>query len=102
MAKSLDHVDIFDREKRFLEEVMGQIIGKFPTLKIVMEHITTSDAADFVLSQGNHVAATITPQHLMFNRNHLLVGGIRPHLILSAHLKARKPSKSIIRCRHKW
>ncbi|MES1964168.1 dihydroorotase [Psychrobacter sp. AH5] len=81
------HVDIFDREKRFLEEVMGQIIGKFPTLKIVMEHITTSDAADFVLSQGNHVAATITPQHLMLNRNHLLIGGIKPHFYCLPILK---------------
>ena len=51
-----DHVDIFDREKRFLDEVMVQIIAKFPTMKIVMEHITTSDAADFVLSQGNQIA----------------------------------------------
>ena len=55
-----DHVDIFDREKRFLDEVLAQIIVKFPTLKIVVEHITTSDAADFVLAQGNHIAATIT------------------------------------------
>ena len=82
-----DHVDIFDREKRFLDEVLAQIIVKFPTLKIVMEHITTSDAADFVLAHGNHIGATITPQHLMFNRNHLLVGGIKPHFYCLPILK---------------
>ena len=72
-------IDIFDREKRFLDDVLNKIITQFPNLKIVMEHITTADAADFCLAQGNHIAATITPQHLLFNRNHLLVGGIKPH-----------------------
>ncbi len=91
-----NHVDIFDREKRFLEEVMGQIIGKFPALKIVMEHITTSDAADFVISQGNNVAATITPQHLMFNRNHLLAGGIRPHFYCLPILKRESHQKVLL------
>ncbi len=90
------HVDIFDREKRFLEEVMGQIIGKFPSLKIVMEHITTSDAADFVLSQGNHIAATITPQHLMLNRNHLLLGGIKPHFYCLPILKRESHQKVLL------
>ncbi len=91
-----DHVDIFDREKRFLDEVLAQIIVKFPTLKIVVEHITTSDAADFVLAQGNHIAATITPQHLMFNRNHLLVGGIKPHFYCLPILKRESHQKVLL------
>lgn len=73
------HVDIFDREQRFIEQHLQPISEKFPTLKIVMEHITTKDAVEFVSGAGNNVAATITPQHLMLNRNDLLVGGIRPH-----------------------
>lgn len=91
-----DHVDIFDREKRFLDEVLAQIIAKFPTMKIVMEHITTSDAADFVLEQGNQIAATITPQHLMFNRNHLLVGGIKPHFYCLPILKRKSHQKVLL------
>lgn len=91
-----DHVDIFDREKRFLDEVLSQIITKFPTLRIVVEHITTSDAADFVLSQGNHIAATITPQHLMFNRNHLLLGGIKPHFYCLPILKRESHQKVLL------
>ena len=91
-----DHVDIFDREKRFLDEVLVQIITKFPTMKIVMEHITTSDAADFVLAQGNQVAATITPQHLMFNRNHLLLGGIKPHFYCLPILKRESHQKVLL------
>lgn len=90
------HVDIFDREKRFLDEVLSQIITKFPTLKIVVEHITTSDAADFVLEQGNHVAATITPQHLLFNRNHLLVGGIKPHFYCLPILKREQHQRVLL------
>lgn len=91
-----DHVDIFDREKRFLDEVLAQIIVKFPTMKIVLEHITTSDAADFVLEQGNQIAATITPQHLMFNRNHLLVGGIKPHFYCLPILKRESHQKVLL------
>lgn len=91
-----DSVDIFDREKRFLEEVLSQIIAKFPTLKIVVEHITTSDAADFVLAQGNQVAATITPQHLLFNRNHLLVGGIKPHFYCLPILKRQQHQQVLL------
>lgn len=80
-------VDIFDREARFIEQVMEPIRCQFPELKIVFEHITTKEAAQYV-QQGNHfLAATITPQHLMFNRNHMLVGGIRPHLFCLPILK---------------
>ena len=72
-------VDIFDREKQFIDQHLEPIHRQFPDLKIVFEHITTKDAADFVLSANQQVAATITPQHLLLNRNDLLVGGIRPH-----------------------
>lgn len=73
------HIDIFDREKAFIDTHLRQIHQSFPALKIVFEHITTADAADFVLDASDTMAATITPQHLMYNRNDLLVGGIRPH-----------------------
>lgn len=67
---------------------MKPIVAKFPKLKIVMEHISTKDAADYVLSAPDNLKATITPQHLMYNRNHLLVGGIKPHLYCLPILKA--------------
>lgn len=73
------HVDIFDREKQFIDEYLIQIRERFPSLRIVFEHITTADAADFVLESGPKIAATITPQHLLLNRNDLLAGGVRPH-----------------------
>ena len=72
-------VDIFDREKVFIETILNQIVTSFPDLKIVLEHITTKDAVEFVMQAGDNIAATITPQHLMLNRNDLLVGGIKPH-----------------------
>ncbi|GGO64314.1 dihydroorotase [Bowmanella pacifica] len=72
-------IDIFDREKVFIDRHLQRIVANFPELKVVLEHITTADAAQFVSGASDHVAATITPQHLMLNRNHLLVGGIRPH-----------------------
>lgn len=72
-------VDIFDREKVFIDTILTQIVASFPALKVVLEHITTKDAVEFVKNSGANVAATITPQHLMLNRNDLLVGGIKPH-----------------------
>ncbi|CNH18707.1 dihydroorotase [Yersinia pekkanenii] len=80
-------VDIFDREARFIDQILEPIRCKFPELKIVFEHITTKDAADYVLAGDRFLGATITPQHLMFNRNHMLVGGIRPHLFCLPILK---------------
>ncbi|MBL4673837.1 MAG: dihydroorotase [Arenicella sp.] len=71
--------DIFDRERLFIDQYLAPIHMRFPELKIVFEHITTADAADFVLSATATLAATITPQHLLLNRNDLLVGGIKPH-----------------------
>ena len=76
-----DHdVDVFDREAVFIDRTMTKLVDDFPALRIVFEHITTKDAAQFVESAGPNVAATITPQHLHISRNAMLVGGIRPHL----------------------
>ncbi len=72
-------VDVFDREAEFIRQYLSRIVSDFPALKVVFEHITTSDAVEFVMSAGDCVAATITPQHLHINRNAMLVGGIRPH-----------------------
>lgn len=75
-----DHdVDIFDREARFIERTLTPLVQDMPGLKIVLEHITTAEAAQFVADAPDTVAATITPQHLHINRNAMLVGGIRPH-----------------------
>ena len=74
-----NHIDIFDREKEFIDRHLKKIVATFPQLRVVFEHITTKDAAEFVLNASENVAATITPQHLLLNRNDLLVGGIRPH-----------------------
>ncbi|WES70148.1 dihydroorotase [Superficieibacter sp. HKU1] len=80
-------IDIFDREARFIETVMEPLRQRLPGLKVVFEHITTKDAADYVREGNERLAATITPQHLMFNRNHMLVGGVRPHLYCLPILK---------------
>jgi len=72
-------IDIFDREKVFLDTILGDVVNDFPELKIVLEHITTKDAVEFVVNAPSNVAATITAHHLLYNRNHMLAGGIRPH-----------------------
>lgn len=72
-------VDIFDREKEFIHQRLMPLLDKVPDLRVVMEHITTKDAADFVASAGDRVAATITPQHILHNRNALFAQGLRPH-----------------------
>jgi dihydroorotase len=72
-------VDIFDREKAFIEEVLGPLVERFPNLKIVLEHITTRDAVQYVEVTGAQIAATITAHHLLMNRNALFLGGLRPH-----------------------
>lgn len=82
-----NHVDIFDREKEFLDTILAPLVSRHPNLKVVVEHITTKDAAEFVMSQGDNVGATITVQHLAYNRNHMLVGGIKPHFYCLPILK---------------
>jgi dihydroorotase len=73
-------VDIFDREAVFIDRVFAKLARDFPGLKVVFEHITTQEAADFVLGSGPNIAATVTPHHLRINRNALFAGGIRPHM----------------------
>jgi dihydroorotase len=72
-------VDVFDREAVFIDRVFAALVRDFPALKMVFEHITTAEAADFVMAAGPNVAATVTPQHLHINRNALFAGGLRPH-----------------------
>ncbi len=72
-------VDVFDRESVFIDKILQPLRQRFPELKIVFEHITTKEAADFVLQSGDNIGATITPQHLLFNRNALFQGGLQPH-----------------------
>ncbi|MGD1953357.1 MAG: dihydroorotase [Leptolyngbyaceae cyanobacterium] len=88
-------VDVFDREKIFIEHHLVPLRQRFPNLRIVLEHITTSDAVQFVLA-NNNMAATITPQHLLFNRNALFKGGIRPHFYCLPILKHEEHRRAIL------
>ena len=89
------HIDIFDREKVFIDTHLGPIVDAFPKLKVVFEHITTADAASFVAGASEFVGATITPQHLLLNRNDLLVGGVRPHNYCLPVLKRNTHQKAL-------
>ncbi len=89
-------VDVFDRETVFIDKFLFPLITKVPDLKIVFEHVSTARAVEFVLSQNEKVAATITPQHLLFNRNDLLVGGIRPHRYCAPILKTENDRKTLV------
>jgi len=91
-----DDIDIFDREELFIEQVLKPLVTKFPQLKIVMEHITTKQAVDFVSTCQDNVAATITAHHLMYNRNHMLVGGIKPHFYCLPILKRNIHQQALI------
>lgn len=91
-----DHeIDIFDREKVFIDRYLQHIVARIPALKVVFEHITTADAASFVAQSSANVAATITPQHLLLNRNDLLVGGVRPHNYCLPVLKRRTHQEAL-------
>jgi dihydroorotase len=81
------NVDVFDREKRFIETRLIPLVLRFPKLRIVFEHITTANAAKFVLAASDNVAATITPQHLLFSRNAIFNGGLQPHMYCLPVLK---------------
>ncbi|KKD00666.1 dihydroorotase [Photobacterium halotolerans] len=89
-------VDIFDREKVFLDTVLAPIVAAMPNLKVVLEHITTKDAVDFVNNAGPNVGATITAHHLLYNRNHMLAGGIRPHFYCLPILKRNTHQEALI------
>jgi dihydroorotase len=89
-------IDVFDREKAFLEEVLGPMLERFPELKVVLEHITTRDAAQYVEVTGPNVAATITAHHLLMNRNALFMGGIRPHHYCLPVLKREEHREALV------
>jgi len=89
-------IDIFDREKAYIDTILKQVVKDFPGLKIVLEHITTRDAAEFVAGASDNVAATITAHHLLFNRNHMLAGGIRPHFYCLPILKRNTHQQALI------
>ena len=89
-------VDVFDREKQFIDEHLRRVVERFPTLKVVFEHITTGDAAQFVREAPANVGATITAHHLLYNRNHMLVGGIRPHFYCLPILKRNTHQEALL------
>jgi dihydroorotase len=91
-------VDIFDRERVFVKTRLPELLERASRLKVVLEHMTTKEAVDFVLG-GTHpnVGATITPQHLLANRNHMLVGGIKPHLYCLPILKTEEDRQALLR-----
>ena len=89
-------IDVFDREKAFLEETLGPMVARFPGLKVVLEHITTRDAVQYVEVTGANVAATITAHHLLMNRNALFMGGIRPHHYCLPVLKREEHREALV------
>ncbi|ERS91391.1 dihydroorotase [Halomonas sp. PBN3] len=89
-------IDIFDREAVFIERVLTPLLERHPTLKVVFEHITTADAAEFVSRAPANVGATITAHHLLYNRNHMLVGGIRPHYYCLPILKRERHRQALL------
>ena len=90
-------IDIFDREQVFIDRHLQPLLQDFPELKVVFEHITTSEAAQFVESGDDYLAATITAHHLLYERNDMLVGGIRPHLFCLPVLKRRTHREELVR-----
>ena len=88
-------IDVFDREKAFIDKVLIPTRKAFPELKIVFEHITTKQATEYVLSEDQHTAATITPQHLLYNRNAIFSGGIRPHYYCLPVLKREEHRQAL-------
>jgi dihydroorotase len=90
------HVDVFDREARFIDEVLAPTIERFPKLRVVFEHITTQRAVEFVKAARLGVAATITPQHLLLNRNAIFEGGIRPHYYCLPILKTEPDRAALL------
>lgn len=91
-------VDIFDRERIFIDTILLPLCGRFADLKIVLEHITTREACEFVTNAGSNIAATLTVQHLLYNRNHMLVGGVRPHLYCLPVLKRNIHQQALLDC----
>ena len=90
-------IDVFDREKVFIERIMQPMLRDFPNLRVVFEHITTQDAAEFVAAASANVAATITPHHLLMNRNAMFTGGIRPHHYCLPVLKRETHRRALVK-----
>ena len=90
-------VDIFDRENVFIDMVLKPLLARRPGLRVVFEHITTKDAAEFVASSGDNVAATITAHHLLYNRNAIFSGGVRPHYYCLPVLKRETHRAALVR-----
>ena len=90
-------IDVFDREKVFIDQILSPLLTDYPKLKVVFEHITTADAVDFVINSSANIAATITPHHLLLNRNDLLVGGIHPHNYCLPVLKRNTHQQALIK-----
>jgi dihydroorotase len=91
-----EDVDVFDREARFIDAVLAPLLARLPTLRLVFEHITTRAAVQFVRAAGPNVAATITPQHLLHNRNAIFQGGIRPHYYCLPILKTEEDRTALV------
>jgi dihydroorotase len=89
-------VDVFDREAAFIEETLGPLMERFARLKLVLEHITTREAVQYVEVTGDNVAATITAHHLLMNRNALFMGGIRPHHYCLPVLKREEHREALV------
>jgi dihydroorotase len=89
-------VDLFDRERVFLEDVLPQVTRRFPALRVVVEHITTREAAEYVVGAPRNIAATITAHHLLFNRNAIFEGGIRPHMYCLPVLKREEHRRALV------
>jgi dihydroorotase len=89
-------IDVFDRERAFIDEVLGPMVERFPGLKVVLEHITTRDAVQYVEVTGEQIAATITAHHLLMNRNALFLGGIRPHHYCLPVLKREEHREALV------
>ncbi len=89
-------VDVFDRERVFIQRVLSPLVRRFPALRVVFEHITTSEAAQFVRAASSHVAATVTAHHLLLNRNAIFAGGIRPHHYCLPVLKRETHRQALI------
>ncbi len=88
--------DVFDRERVYLEETLSKVIDRYPALRVVFEHITTQEAAEFVREAPARVAATITPQHLLLNRNAIFAGGLRPHHCCLPVLKRERDRRALL------
>ena len=89
-------VDVFDREAHFIDSVLAPLLERFPALSVVFEHITTDRAIEFVRTARSGVAATITPQHLLHNRNAIFLGGIRPHYYCLPIMKRERDRQALL------